>query len=169
MTEYLKRHLFWAILLGAFLFYHFGALSGAQSQAEKDWRTAAGLAVRAGKPFRATIDSLKRRETTLLTSIRATRSRVDTILATIPRDSIPASVLLVLADQSRALDQCEEVISTCQTRAALAQGRADSLETLLSRGLVVTKCKWWLFPCPSRAVTFIAGAAGGFLLSGAIR
>ena len=161
------RTLIWgALLLAAFML---GTRTGGGSAEVAEWRSAAGLANRAQRPFKDSVGKLLAKERAGVKIIRDIRTQVESVLVQTPRDSIPESVLLVLAQQTQALDQCEAVITTCQTRAAFAEARVDSLDTLLRKGLVVTKCKILLVPCPSRGLAFVGGGLAGVLLSGALK
>jgi hypothetical protein len=179
----LAPHTFWGAVLAAVLLYGLGQLDAASSDAVRDWRSAAGLARRAGGPYRDSIGRLLAIETawrgayaTLQANYRARGRALDSLLATVDTAALPPVVRHILIEQGIALATCDSAVAAlaqaleaCRSRASLAEQRADTLEALVRRGLAVTRCRWLVVPCPSRAVTFGLGTVVGALARGALR
>jgi hypothetical protein len=150
-------------------------------QTGDDWRQDATAQLATARTYRGRIALYARaqqqnesRAARLTADFRVRERWIDSAKQALPpAESLPASVVTLMAEQDTAMVLCGEIIPhlhravlACNARATLAQARVDTLEALLARGVKETRCRVGGFlPCPGRGVAFLGGAILGAWLA----
>lgn len=177
MDHAVRLRVWLAIAAVAVGLYLVGRWQGAASVADLATIQSAHVALRAGRAYRARLDSLRHLEQQQVVFSRQWRQRADSLRAiAIHRDTIvrsdtsAASLWRATANaEHEGVVQCGLALQTCQERAQSAEARAQALDTLLSGVLRVKECHILFVKCPSRVATGLVflgvGLTGGALLT----